>query len=186
VSPRFVITPLSIAHWEKLSELFATSAGVAGCWCMWPRLPRGAHVPDEQTNRQAMKDLLDSGESPGLLALAGERAVGWCAVGPRENYLQYEQTHDRRVCWAIACLYVDPLADHAAVSQYLVDAAVELARDNAAEVIEGPPPYWLPGDAAAIAKAADAFLACGFSEISPGARMPVLRLILRNEAIGRC
>jgi len=128
-----------------------------------------------------MKDLLDLGESPGLLAFADERAVGWCAVGPRENYLQYERSDDPRVCWAIPCLYVDPSADHTAVAHDLIDFAVGLARENSAEVIDGPPTYWLPGDAAAIAKSAAAFLARGFSEIGAGARMPMLRLLLRNE-----
>lgn len=173
------VTPLAIKHWELVSKLFATSSGVDRCWCMWPRRSRGAHTPDQKANRAAMREILDAGQSPGLIALVGEQGVGWCAIGPREAYPQYEPTMDQRSSWAIPCLYVHPMADRSTVARALIEAAVSLASRNAAVVVEGPPPYWLPGDRAAIADAIDTFLENGFEQVGPGARMPELRRAVR-------
>ena len=128
-----------------------------------------------------MKELLESGQSPGLIALAQERAVGWCAAGPRNAYPQYEPTTEQAHHWAIPCLYVDRVADRSAVASALIDAAVRLASENGAVAVAGPPPYWLPGDAAAIAEATSAFVAHGFGQVGTGARMPELRLVLSSD-----
>lgn len=175
MSSKITVAPLSIAHWDLVSELFATSPGVNDCCCMWPRRSRGAHTTDRNVNRAAMKELLDSGQSPGLIALAKGRAVGWCAVGPRDTYPQYESTADHPILWAIPCLFVLRVDDRGSVAQTLIDAAVRLASENGAVAVEGPPPYWLPGDSAAIETATKTFLENGFERVGPGARMPALR-----------
>lgn len=169
---------LSIAHWDAVNELFATSPGANGCWCMWPRRPRGTHTTDSNANRTAMKELLDSGHSPGLVALTGQIAVGWCAFGPRNSCPQYERSIDRAVHWAVPCLYVCRAADRQSIARALIAAAVDLASENGAVALDGPPPYWLPGNAAVIAAATDTFLENGFARVGPGARMPELRRIL--------
>jgi GNAT superfamily N-acetyltransferase len=174
-------TPLTIAHWDKVERLFATSSGVNACWCMWPKRRRGTHEPDRKANKAAIKALLESGRSPGLIAIEGERAVGWCAIGPRESYPQYEQATRQRASWAIPCLYVDPAADRRRVARVLIEAAVRLASANAAMAVEGPPPYWLPGDAAAIEEVRDTFSENGFEQVGAGGRMPELRRLLHID-----
>lgn len=179
-NPEITAIPLTIAQWEKVERLFATSSGVAGCWCMWPKRPPGTHKPDREANKAAMGEMLDAGQSPGLIALSGEQAVGWCAIGPRYTYPQYKQTTTQLVSWAIPCLYVDPTAHRRRVARVLIEAAVALASDNAAVVVEGPPPYWLPGDTAAIQEARDMFLENRFEQVGPGVRMPELRRVLQH------
>ena len=165
-------------HWEQLCALFATSQGVSGCWCMWPlRAPMTAE-PDQARNSAAMKALLDAGHSPGLLAFVAEGAVGWCAAGPRNRYPQYPVTAETGLVWAIPCIYVEPTADRLAVAKALIEAAVAIAAANSAVAVDGPPPWWLPGDAAAIDLATRTFVANGFSQIGPGNRMPQLRRML--------
>jgi hypothetical protein len=56
--------------------------------------------------------------------------------------------------------------------------ATSPALRNAATAIEGPPPWWLPGDATAIALATTVFVENGFAQVGPGARMPDLRRVL--------
>lgn len=128
-----------------------------------------------------MREMLDSGRSPGLIALAAGRAVGWCAIGPREAYPQYEPATDQGGAWAIPCLYIDPMADRNSIARALIEAAVNLADKNAVAVVEGPPPYWLPGNSAAIAEATNTFLENGFERVGPGARMPQLRRRVRTD-----
>jgi GNAT superfamily N-acetyltransferase len=148
---------------------------------MWPLRPPRTHHANENENKAAMRDLLDAGDSPGLIALVEDRAVGWCALGPRERYPQYERASDERGIWAIPCLYVAPSADKSTIARALIEAAVEQARLNAASVVAGPPPWWLPGDAAAIIKATELFVANGFAIAGPGARMPQLERRLFSD-----
>ena len=133
--------------------------------------------PDRARNRAEMQALLEAGHSPGLLAFVAARAVGWCATGPRGRYPQYPNptTGETGLVWAIPCIYLEPTTDRPAVAKALIEAAVAIARANAAVAIDGPPPWWLPGDAAAIALATRTFVANGFLQIGPGARMPELR-----------
>lgn len=172
------VVPATIGHWEVLKALFATSSGVSECWCMWPLHPPRTFHPECNRNMEELRAILLSGESPGLLALTSERAVGWCALGPRQRYPQYESSNDGSVVWAIPCLYIAPEADRRKVARALIEAATTVAKTNAATAIEGPPPWWLPGDAAAIVQATSTFLENGFLQIGPGARMPELRRTL--------
>lgn len=110
-----------------------------------------------------------------MIALRGERAIGWCAVGPRSRYPQYEDDDAGRGAWAIPCIYVAPAADRPRVARALIEAAAELAACNGAVALDGPPPWWLPGDEAAIANATTWFLDNGFERVGAGARMPELR-----------
>ena len=170
--------PVTTEHWNLLCTLFAASSGINGCWCMWPLRSPSTHRPDGEANRTAMQSLLRSGDSPGLIAIAGEEALGWCALGPRYRYPQYEKANTSSVVWAMPCIYVAPTATRRAVARVLIDAAVALAISNRAVALEGPPPWWLPGDEGAIAFAAGVFLENGFTQVGPGARMPELRRML--------
>jgi GNAT superfamily N-acetyltransferase len=172
------VVPLAIRYWELLSALFAASPGVNRCWCMWPLHRPGTFHPDSARHRSELKSLLVDGESPGLIALLGRAAVGWCALGPRERYPQYEDTKSGAETWVIPCIYVAPHADRVTVSRALIGTAVRRAQANGAAVLEGPPPWWLPGDESAIALATRTFLENGFMQTAPGARFPTLQRLL--------
>jgi hypothetical protein len=139
--------------------------------------------PDEARNRAEMKALLEAGHSPGLLALVAGRALGWCATGPRARYPQYPNptTGETGLVWAIPCIYLEPTTDKAAVAKALIEAAVGIATASAAVAVDGPPPWWLPGDPAAIALATRTLVANGFAQVGPGGRMPELRRMLTES-----
>ena len=127
---------------------------------MCPRVAPGAHKPDESQNRRKMRLIVESGDSPGLIALADDGPVGWCALGPVCNYPQYETeaAPQRGDVWAIPCLYVKHCANRRAVAAALIESAVVRAADRGARTIEGPAPWWLPGDSAVVALATGDFL----------------------------
>ena len=172
------VVPVTIEEWDRLAWLFSGSPGMDACFCMWPRRRPGTHVPDHARNREDLKSLIRAGKQVGLLAKEKERAVGWCACGPRHTYPQYRDEDGAAAFWAIPCLYIDPTADRRIVAAALIEAASDLALANGAIAIEGPPPWWLPGDADAISRATDTFLENEFTRIGPGARVPELRRIL--------
>ena len=121
-----------------------------------------------------MRKLVCSNDPPGLLAFLGGQAVGWCAVGPRESYPQYEGEPADKT-WAIPCLSLKASLRGTQVARVLVEGAIAYAAGRGATIVEGPPPYWLGGSANVVAAATQVFRSCGFAEIGPGARIPVLR-----------
>jgi len=173
------VVPATTKRWDLLCDLFTGCPGIDGCWCMWPLREPLTHRPDPNGNRKAMKALVNAGEIPGLLALIGERAVGWYAVGPRDRYPQYKREHDQAHAWAIPCIYVDPAADRSLVGRALITAALELAEGSGAASLDGPPPWWSPGDPDAATKM---FQDNGFKLIGTGARMAELRRVLHGPA----
>jgi hypothetical protein len=177
------VLPATIGRWELMRELFATSPGVNGCWCMWPLRAFMTSKPDRDQNSAAMKALLERGESPGLLAVSDERAVGWCATGPRSRYPQYPASTENALVWVIPCIYVEPTdeAERMAIARALIETAVAIATTKAAVAVEGPPPWWLPGDSDAIALVTRMFLANGFVQTGPGTRMPELRRVWQRS-----
>ena len=176
------VFPADAARWDDLAELFASSPTTSGCWCMWPRRPPGAHR-DDPANRDELQALVRSASPPGLVAYREGRAVGWCAVGPRSAFPQYAD-ESAPGAWAIACIFVAADARGAGVARLLVEAAVGYAARCGATTVDGPPPWWLPDGTDAKAAAAEQLRACGFKEIAPGARMPVLRIATSNEEAG--
>src|SRR5688572_20857396 len=79
--------PLTPDRWPDLVDLFGPQRGAnGGCWCMWWRLS-GADwkaVPREE-KRDRFRRVVEEGPPPGVLAYEADRAVGWCAVGPRAS-----------------------------------------------------------------------------------------------------
>lgn len=172
------ISWLGPRNWDLLEQLFETSAGVSDCWCIWPRVARGRHVPEACRNRERMRSIIESGERPGLLAVTKDRALGWCAFGPRDRYPQYTQDVDADA-WAIPCIYIPRSPAERAVARSLIGHALNHARSKNARLVEGPPVWWLPGDVAAIERATGFFLENGFVRLADGQRMPVLRCELQ-------
>lgn len=172
----FKVIPVTEEHAGLLASFFATSPGVNGCWCMWPLRPSGSHHPDESKNKEAMESLLRSGISPGLICLKDNQVVGWCALGERNRYPQYGNPENQSNTWTIPCIFIQRNnSDRKAIARTLIESAMDVAKKYGANILDGPPPWWNPGDADAIARATELFIDNGFTQIARGARMPVLR-----------
>ena len=95
-----------------LLELFTDRGAVEGCWCQFWRLSGGAFEEHRgAANRCSLKEQVDRGERPGLLALRAGQPVGWCAVGPRERFNRIERSRTlRRIdalpVWSVPCFFV--------------------------------------------------------------------------------
>jgi GNAT superfamily N-acetyltransferase len=134
--------------------------------------------------------LVKSRNAPGILAYAGAKAVGWCAVAPRSDYFflgrsRVLQEVDRLPVWSISCLFV--LKDYRGqgVSAQLLRAAVEFAAAKGAKMVEGYPtiPYAERVPAAFLWTGTwSAFRRAGFTEV---ARRSPSRPIMRATATER-
>lgn len=188
MTPTLSFKPVTPAQWEDFTILFGERGACGGCWCMLWRLPRKQFDQQKgEGNKQAMKALVDGGEIPGILAYDGTRAIGWCAVAPRERYGYLARSRilkpiDDRPCWSVACLFIDKAYRRKLVSSELLKAAVAFAESQGARVVEGYPVEPKAGRAMAPAFAwtglASAFLRAGFREV---ARRSPTRPIMRIE-----
>ncbi len=179
--------PLTPSRWGDFEALFGPRGACAGCWCMWWVLSRKDFESGKgQANHDAMKARIDGGEVPGLLAYAGEQPVGWCAVGPRDEYSRLGRSRilkpvDEAPVWSIVCFFVRRDYRGRGVSRRLIDAAVDYAASRGADIIEAYPVEPRQGrapDAFVWTGLAAAFRHSGFSEV---ARRSPTRPIMRRR-----
>jgi hypothetical protein len=73
-----VIEPLTRSNWSTFTNLLDQGGR---CWCV---APMGIDYRRRAvaSNRADLRNAVKQGPPPGLLALRGEMAVGWCRVTP--------------------------------------------------------------------------------------------------------
>lgn len=181
---------LSSQRWEDLERLFGARGASGGCWCMWWRLRRSEYERQKgQGNRAALKDIVDSGEIPGILAYAEGQPVGWCSVAPRERFPVLERSRvlkriDEGPVWSVVCLFVSKSFRRKGVTVELLKAAVKYVEEHGGKVVEGYPVEPREGqmpDAFAWTGLASSYRKAGFRE---QLRRSETRPIMRYEIGG--
>jgi GNAT superfamily N-acetyltransferase len=180
--------PLTGISWDEFQQLFGVRGACGGCWCMlWRLAPKQFRQHKGEGNRLAMKQLVDSGAVPGILAFDGERSVGWCALAPRSEYPALARSRvmkavDDLPVWSVSCLFVHRDYRMKGVATKLLKAACRHAADQGAEVLEGYPVE--PKDGAIPAAFAwtgipSAFEQAGFQEVARRSpTRPIMRIYL--------
>jgi GNAT superfamily N-acetyltransferase len=97
-----------------------------------------------ESNKQAFKQIIETGNVPGILAYFREQPVGWCSVAPREQFPALDRSPtlkrvDHEPVWSIVCFFVASPYRRRGVSKTLIEAAIEYARENGAKIIEAYP-----------------------------------------------
>ncbi len=191
-SPAVDVLPATAERWADLETLFGKHGACLGCWCMFWRLERAAfkNLKGDGT-KAALKDMTLKNQAPGLLAYVDGQAVGWCSVGPRQDFAALESSRilkrvDDRPVWCIVCFFVAKPFRKQGILTGLLQGAVEYARENGADVIEGYPTdmqtYKLAGQKltgySGYMGIASVFRALGFVEVG---RASETQLIMRKE-----
>lgn len=145
------VRPLTAARFGELEVLFAAKgcAFARACWCMECRYhgdrptPAPGQTPSG-TNRQAMKDLLASGEVPGLIGYRDTTPVGWIALAPRGDYGRLQRSAvmkavDAQPVWSVMCFVVPAAYRGQGVAQALLEGAAAYAKAQGARIVEGYP-----------------------------------------------
>ncbi len=165
--------PVTPERWADLEELFGPSGAYSGCWCMWSRqTSREFDQHHGEDNRAALQRLVEGGRPPGLLAYRDGAPVGWVSVGPRPDFGRLNRSPvtkavDDVPVWSIVCFYIKRGRRGEGIARALLDAAVDYARSQGAEAVEG---YPLDKEKAANSEAwwglAAMFRDAGFTEIA--------------------
>jgi GNAT superfamily N-acetyltransferase len=134
-------------RWQDLELLFGARGAYAGCWCMWWRVSGKDWTAFRgEGNRAAFKDVVDSGEVPGVLGYLDGKPAGWCAIAPRDAHMRLREERVRifkRVddlpVWTITCFYIGRAYRHQGMMLKLLKAAVDYAIAQGAQIVEGYP-----------------------------------------------
>ena len=137
--------PLTPDRWEDFARLFGAHGAYGGCWCMWWRETRAEFEKRQGAgNRRAMKQIVESGEVPGILAYAAGEPAGWISIAPREKFSGLERSRvlkriDDTPVWSIVCFFVGKEYRSRGLAVPLIRAAVEYAAERGAKVVEAYP-----------------------------------------------
>jgi GNAT superfamily N-acetyltransferase len=183
--------PLTSERWNDLEKLFGKHGASGGCWCMWWRLRRSEFVKQKgEGNKKALKQIVESGEIPGILAYTNGQPIGWCSVAPRESYSALERSRvlkrvDDKPVWSIVCFFVDKQFRRKGVTVALLKAAVEYVREHGGKILEGYPVEPKEGktpDVFVYTGLASAFRKIGFVEVARRSETrPIMRYLIGEK-----
>lgn len=186
--PTLEFEPLTPDRWPDAERLFGPRGACAGCWCMVWRLRRADWERGKgDGNRAAFRQIVREGPPPGILAYANGEAIAWCAVAPREAYVQLERSRvlkriDAEPVWSVSCLFVTRRYRRRGVSVAMLRAVGEFAGRQGARIVEGYPVEPDSGtmpDAFAWTGTAAAFRAAGYEEVARGSpTRPIMRRVV--------
>lgn len=146
-----------------------------------------------ERNEKAMKKIVGKGQVPGLLAYVDGEPAAWCALAPRETFPVLENSRvlkrvDEQPVWSVVCFFVARPFRRRGITSELLRAAVELARDRGAKILEGYPVEPRKGrmpDVFAWTGFPSAFKKAGFVEVARRSPIrPIMRFILGKSCNG--
>jgi len=186
----FPLTPERLPDFETV---FGPHGAYGGCWCMYWRLKRAEfNAQHGEGNRQAMRALVESGSTPGLLGYLEGRAVGWVSVAPRLEFPVLNNSRilkavDDQPVWSVNCFYVVRRSRRKGVSAALIKAAVRFAAEHGAQIVEGYPVDSKKGDypdAYIYTGAMSAFQQAGFVEVLRRSETrPIMRFYISKTPV---
>jgi GNAT superfamily N-acetyltransferase len=142
--PKLSVRPLTPDLWPALEDLFGRAGASNGCWCMYWRIGAAYKKRPRDLNKRALRALTRRGSPPGLVALDGELAVGWCQLTPRADLAwldrrrELKRVDDLRV-WSLSCFYVRRSHRGRGVTSALIAAALRAAKEAGAPALEAYP-----------------------------------------------
>ena len=145
VSKKPEFKPLTNETWDDFEKLFGKRGACGGCWCMFFRCSRREFNANQgEGNRKAMRRIVKSGGSPGILLYKSGEAVGWCAIAPRGEYVALTRSRvsapvDDKPVWSVTCFFIAKQHRKQGLSVALLEAAVAFAKKKGAKIVEGYP-----------------------------------------------
>jgi GNAT superfamily N-acetyltransferase len=169
------VRPLGPDTWDDWLAVMGPRGGTGGCFCMYYRMTsKEWDAATAGQNRERAEGLMNAGDLPGLIGYRDGVPVGWVQVGPRKLYPRLERSRiakpvDDREAWAITCFVIPKQYRRQGVARQLLEKAVEWARRQGAEVVEGFPVEPKDGETADVwawMGVASMFDRCGFAEVA--------------------
>jgi GNAT superfamily N-acetyltransferase len=198
VAGEISVVPANQASWDDIQTVFG-NGDPSRCQCQRFKIGRYEWTPPSTQERAELLREQTGCDEPGanttcgLVAYLAGEPVGWCAVEPRIAYEALlrsrspvywkgrdEDKADPGV-WSLTCLYTRTGYRRRGVSNALVAAAVDFARERGARALEGYPMITEPGKEITWGElfvgSRNGFADAGFVEVTaPTLRRRVMRL----------
>lgn len=185
VAPALEFREVDRASWPDMALLFESRGGPKNCWCMvWRATGDEARHTDGASRKAAMARRIEAGVPVSLLGYLDSEPVAWCSIAPRDTYRPLGGPDDApgECVWSIVCFFVKRELRGSGITRRLIEAAVALARQRGATVVEAypvdpdSPSYRFMGFVSS-------FTAAGFIEVGrAGSRRHAMRLDLPKSA----
>jgi predicted GNAT family acetyltransferase len=145
------IVPLTSDLWPAFEELFGKQGACYGCCCTYFRWPPAARrASDHQSNKSHIRERIEAGPPPGLLAVRDGVADGWMQIGPRLDVPEWNNAGRASAptdasdaadpaVWAISCFFVRTKTRGQGLTHRMVAAGIDHARRNGARRLEACP-----------------------------------------------
>lgn len=133
------------ATWVTFEDAMGEKGGCGGCWCMlWRQSAKEMQAGKGDGNRQAMKEVFETGHVPGLVAIHEDKAVGWIQIDRRASFPRLKSSRtlkpvDDQDVWSVSCFFIDKRFRRQGLSLSMLLAATDWARDQGASIVEGYP-----------------------------------------------
>jgi GNAT superfamily N-acetyltransferase len=172
---------------DDVQTVFGERGQAHRCQCQEYRISwQDTHTDNIEGRRELLRDHV--GEGHGLLAYLDDDPVGWCSLGPRNEYPYLREptwrgrTEDRgdATVWAVTCFVTRAGYRRQGISRALAAATVDTARDAGARAIEAYPMDPAPGKDVTWGELhvgkLSAFLAAGYRVVhTPSLRRAIVR-----------
>ena len=138
--------PLTKTNWQKFEQLFGEKGACGNCWCMYYRLPKSEfdEGKTDNGNKDKMKELVWDNKPTGMLALYEGRAIAWCALAPRGDFVKLSRSRvhkpiDDKPVWSIPCFFVHKDFRRCGISVELLKSLILYSKQKNIEVLEAYP-----------------------------------------------
>jgi GNAT superfamily N-acetyltransferase len=183
---KLAVRELTPDLWPDLEELFGEKGACNGCWCMYWRIGSEYRKRPRSANKRAFRKIVKAGPPPGLLAYAGDLAVGWCQITPRAELAWLDRSKsfkpvDAVPVWSISCFYVRIGYRRQGVTRKLIRGALTMAKERGAVAVEAYPLDSELSPSATHTGYVSTFEREGFREVAlHAAPRPIMRFDLRR------
>ena len=178
--------PLTPEHWTDFETLFGPNGACAGCWCAWFLMTnREFKESKKEGHKQLLRDLVEGGVEPGIIAYADGVPAGWVALAPRERYKRLATSDhlgpvDDQPVWVMPCFFIHRDYRRQGLMGKLLSAAIAYARSKGVKTLEAFPldvEEKINSMSLFSGKSA-VFYESGFKEVARRDYRPILRLEL--------
>ncbi|MGU3643927.1 GNAT family N-acetyltransferase [Microbacterium sp. C23T] len=144
------IEPATADRFDDAQHALSGGGDGHGCQCQWWMITNAEWQKTSQEQREGLlRDEIDAGPPPALIAYVDGEAAGWVRIGPRTKQVRIGRTRnfsdasqepwDDDSVWSVSCFVVRKEHRQHGLNAKLLDAAIDYARTSGARVIEAYP-----------------------------------------------
>ncbi|QKJ19749.1 GNAT family N-acetyltransferase [Microbacterium hominis] len=147
---QITIEPATPARFDDAQHAFSGGGDGRSCQCQWWTITNAEWQKTSADERlELLRDEIDAGPPPALIAYVDGEAAGWVRVGPRTRQVRLGRTKnftatskepwEDETVWAVSCFVVRKEHRGTGLNARLLEAAVDFARAGGARVVEAYP-----------------------------------------------